>query len=321
MRSWRSLALGLLALSLVAFVAACSGDDAGTDQPAAEVANSRDAAGTGTDFGVAPNDSAAAPSSPSSGTVAEPDSADPSTTSSSILDRKVVQDGQISLKVKDVQPAFDAVSRIATSKGGMVFESSFYSEKDYRVGTLTVRVPADKYQEALSEIRAQGLEVISESASSSDVTGEYTDLNSRLRNLEASETQYLALLGEADTIDEILIVQDRLNVTRGEIEVIKGRLQQIDNLTSLATLRVELRPEAAFAKVEPETKSGFSGAVAEGWERSLDLLGSFGEGAVTAAVFSWWLVVPVLVLAWLARRLVANRPQHAAVVDTTSGHS
>lgn len=315
MRSWRSLALMLAAISLVAFVAACSGDDSSTGLAPQDVANGRSVTGE-SNLDARADDGLEAPSSG----VAEPAPGDPATGSSSILDRKVVQDGDISLKVKDVQPAFEAVSRIAVAKGGMVFESSFYSEKDYRVGTLTLRVPAEKYQEALAEIRAQGLEVISETASSSDVTGEYTDLSSRLRNLEASETQYLALLKEAKTIDEILIVQDRLNSTRGEIEVIKGRLQQIDNLAALATLRVQLRPEAAFAKVEPKTTGGFKGAVAEGWERSLELLGSFGESAVTVAVFSWWLV-PVAGLAWLALRRFASRPQPAAVVDTTPGHS
>ncbi len=315
MRSWRSLALMLAAISLVAFVAACSGDDSSAGLAPQEVANDRSLTGE-SNLDARADDGLEAPSSG----VAEPAPGTPATGSSSILDRKVVQDGDISLKVKDVQPAFEAVSRIAVAKGGMVFESSFYSEKDHRVGTLTLRVPAEKYQEALAEIRAQGLEVVSETASSSDVTGEYTDLNSRLRNLEASETQYLALLKEAKTIDEILIVQDRLNSTRGEIEVIKGRLQQIDNLAALATLRVQLRPEAAFAKVEPKTTGGFKGAVAEGWERSLELLGSFGESAVTVAVFSWWLV-PVAGLAWLGFRRFASRPQPAAVVDTTPGHS
>jgi hypothetical protein len=216
---------------------------------------------------------------------------------SSGLDRKIIQTASISLQAEDVGASFEAVGRIAASVGGFVASSNFYYEDtgeddDQRqVATATVRVPADRLQEVLTQVRALGVKIDSEAANASDVTEEYSDLSARLRTLEATESQLFQLLGRAETIEEILLVQDRLNQVRYEIEQVTGRIQLLDNLTDLATLSVSLRPVVDVSAIGPRSDGVDLGAkVEEAWDDSIEFLGGIAGGVVTVVVFSWWLL-------------------------------
>ena len=114
------------------------------------------------------------------------------------FDRKIIESATIDLEVDDVIRSFSTVSRIASEAGGFVASSNVYSEDDERYATLTVRVPAEEYTETLERLRGLG-EVASEGSNASDVTEEFTDLESRLRNLQAVEAQYVQLLARQRT--------------------------------------------------------------------------------------------------------------------------
>lgn len=167
------------------------------------------------------------------------------------LDRKIIQNASLDLAVEDVDRAFNEVGRIASSAGGFVASSSFYSQEEQRFASATLRVPAERYEDVLTQLRRLALEVVGQSSSSQDVTGEYTDLQSQLRNLEAAERQYLLLLEQARTITDILTVQDRLNQTRGEIEYVKGRMNLLESLSDMASIDVALHEPLEAEKEGP----------------------------------------------------------------------
>jgi hypothetical protein len=238
----------------------------------------------------------------------------------SLLDRKIVQTASLDLTVKEVGPSFEDVSRIATAAGGFVASSTFSRSDDRQIASVTMRVPATQYQEVLRKLRGLAVEVVDESSDASDVTEEYTDLSARLRNLEATEAQYLLLLGEAKEIGDILQVQDRINTTRGEIEQVKGRLNLLDNLTDLATITVTLRPETAPVVTTEPGGPDPAKAAGEAWQASLDVLRGIASGLVTVAVFSWWLV-PLLALAAFLVARVLPRAFAPRPIDKGSGAS
>lgn len=97
-----------------------------------------------------------------------------------------------------------------------------------------------RFNEALQALRDLAVDVKSESTSGQDVTEEYVDLEARLRNLEASETQLLDLMKQAGTVEEILKVQQQLVNTREQIEQIKGRMQYLQESSALAYISVSL---------------------------------------------------------------------------------
>src|SRR5262249_2995000 len=157
----------------------------------------------------------------------------PTTAASSIDDRKIVQTATISMQVKDVAGASDQIGLIAGSAGGYVAASKFSSSGDQQLATVTIKVPADKYQNVLSQIRKLGAKIDTDASNASDVTEEYTDLSAQLRNLQATEAQLLTFLGQARNITEVLQVQDRLNSVRNDIERTKGRINLLDKLSDM----------------------------------------------------------------------------------------
>ena len=157
----------------------------------------------------------------------------------------------------------------------------------------------------MTQLRALSKEVLSETSDASEVTEEYTDLQSRIRNLEATENQYLTLLTKAEQIPDILSVQDRLNQVRGEIEQAKGRLQVIDDLTALATITVRL--SLPLASVEAQPNQGWAAeAIEDSWETSKDAAVIFGTAGIFGAALMAWLIVPCLLL-WIAWRTFGRR--------------
>jgi hypothetical protein len=156
-------------------------------------------------------------------------------------DRKIIRTGQITLEVSDISKSLENVATVATDLGGYVVSSNRYGNDNQSSGRVSIRVPANRFSEAFVKLRNLAIKVPNESTNSQDVTEEYTDLKTRQRNLEATEAQYLTLLQQAKTVDEILKVQKEISTVRGQIEQIKGRIQYLDRTTDMSLIEVTLQ--------------------------------------------------------------------------------
>jgi hypothetical protein len=157
--------------------------------------------------------------------------------------------------------------------------------------------------------------VATEKSDANDATQEYTDLQARLRTLQATEQRYLDLLAKAETVPDILTLQDRLDSVRGQIEQVQGRVNLLDHLTDLATITVHLRPLIAVAQASTGGGAHPISAAQNAWEHSLEALRSLAAAALVVTVFSWWLMPPLAGLAFGARWWLARRPRPS--VQTT----
>ncbi len=228
------------------------------------------------------------------------------------IDRKIVKSATIELSVENVAASVTEIETIAEVAGGFVSGSSIFVEDRpapevgdgtqpvrTQSGTMTIRVPADSYASVLQKLRGVADEVVSENSTAEEVTEEYTDLQARLRNLKATEVQYLELLKQAKAIPDIITVQDKLNEVRGQIEQAQGRISVLTDLSDLATITVQLTPTALV-----RTDGNRSWATAA-WEESL----AFAEGTMvvgaTVAIFAGvsllWLVPLMLIIAIIWR--------------------
>ena len=232
-----------------------------------------------------------------------------------VLDRKIIQSSSVDLGMEEgeVGRGFQEIMRIAETAGGFVASSSFTTLEDGQAADVTIRVPGDRYQQVLAQIRTLGT-VTHESADASDVTEEYTDLEARLTTLQATERRYLELLARADTIEDILLVQDRLDGVRGQIEQVQGRITLLEHLTDLGTITVHLRPAGDAIALTTDTGGGGPdplAAASESWEASLEALAGIAAAALIVIFFSWWLVPPFVLAAIAARWWLARRPRRA----------
>ena len=224
------------------------------------------------------------------------------------LDRKIIRTARLELQVEKVSAAVTEVEDVAEAAGGWVSSSSVFidepttSDDETRrrteTATVTIRVPADAYRSVVGQLRGIAEQVKSESSEASEVTEEYTDLQARLRNQEATEAQLLELLDKAETIPDILTVQDKVSQVRLEIERVQGRINVLDSLTSMATITVEL---AAFVPaVAPERgQSWAANAWDVAWEGSQVTVVVLGSAAIVGGMVLAWLAIPALVVAFV----------------------
>ena len=216
-------------------------------------------------------------------------------------DRLIVRNVSVSMLVDDISATLDSISALAGGVGGFVVSTQLSGEEESRLGSVSIRVPADQLDDVLNQIRDMAVRVLTEFSSSQDLTEEYVDLDARVRNLESAGQQFLDILESAETVEDTLKVQRELTTVRGQLAQLKGRMQYLERTSATSLISVELRPASSPQQlVEP------------GWrplETAKDAvrgLSSFGQGfadfAIRAGIFApVWL--PVLVAGWwLLRR-------------------
>ncbi|MFN2223830.1 MAG: DUF4349 domain-containing protein, partial [Candidatus Promineifilaceae bacterium] len=165
-------------------------------------------------------------------------------------ERLIIRTGDVTIVVQDSETAAADVGQLADALGGWLVSSDLYESSGYKRGSVTIRIPAERFDDAVAEIKAMALEVRSESTSSQDVTEEYVDLESRLANLEATADRVRGFLDEARNVEDALDVNRELSSLEGDIEVIKGRMQYLSQSAAYSTLTVNLIPDEISQPVE-----------------------------------------------------------------------
>lgn len=164
----------------------------------------------------------------------------------SISERLVIKRGNLSLLVKETLKAVEEVKKIAENLGGFVLSSHTWytdAQKERVQGKVVIKVPSDKFSEAIGKLKDLAIKVVSEQTTGQDVTEEYVDLESRLKNLEATEEQFRAIMKRSGKISEILEVQRELTRVRSQIEVAKGRMKYLKERAKMATITVNIATE------------------------------------------------------------------------------
>jgi hypothetical protein len=256
---------------------------------------------------------AAAPITGSSGTSAPGASGGSSSVSNSLVDRKIERQATLDITVDDVAGAVTRIEAAAGAAGGFISQETITqatttgsSDTKRQQATVQIRVPAEKYTAVMNDLRGLAKDVTAENSQTSEVTGQYTDLQSQLRNLQATEQQYLTLMGTATTVGDILTVQDRLNSVQGQIEQVQGQIQLIDNLTAMATITIDVSLPPLPATTEPPQQSWATQAWSNAWDTSQQVMRALGTGAITAGVVFVWVLIPGI-MALGAWRLFGTR--------------
>ena len=162
--------------------------------------------------------------------------------------RKVVRTGSLDLEVADPVQTAEALRQLALREHGYLEASNVWGASDSpQTARVTLRVPAERFDAVRLEVRKLGVRMTNERVESKDVTGEYVDLESSLRNYRAEEQQYLEIMKRAGAVKDTLEVARQLAEVRGRIERSQGQLKLLSQQVQMATLSVALRSQSVVA--------------------------------------------------------------------------
>ncbi|NLG51690.1 MAG: DUF4349 domain-containing protein [Chloroflexi bacterium] len=225
-------------------------------------------------------------------------------------ERMIITTVNMSLLVEDTDQAVAELQALTASYQGYISESRRWYSGEQPYASLTLRIPAGSLSESLDRIRQLAIKVESENSSGEDVTEEYMDLDARLRNLEATETELLALLTEVrenrGKAEEILEIHRELTNIRGQIETVKGRQQYLERMTALATIHVELRPKAAPATVVEKVSWNPLVTGSRALRALVNVLRVLADIVIYVLILSPIFLVPAALI-WLLVRLIRRR--------------
>jgi len=221
------------------------------------------------------------------------------------IDRKIIKSAYIELEIEvgKFESSLFKIASFAEQNGGFISNTQSYSDSEGKLtsGRVTVRIPCGSFDSIVGKIRKMGT-IESINISGQDVTQEYVDLESRLKNLEAQEEVLLGLMRQSESVADSIEVQRELSNVQGEVEVIKGRIKYLDSMVSFSTIEVFLH------EPEPIAASGwgFLDALKRGLRGAVKV---FNGTVVFLIVISPLLVLIaiILVIVWLAVRARKRR--------------
>jgi hypothetical protein len=222
---------------------------------------------------------------------------------------KVIRDGRVEIRVEvgTFGQITSQLRSIAADLGGYITAGETYLQQiddvNYTVGWLTMRIPEDRFDDALNRVDGLG-ERLSLNVSSQDVTEEYVDLEGRLRYWRTQEEFYQRLMNEATEIEDLVTIQTRMQDVLLNIEQIEGRLRYLDSRTSFSTLTVGLTEVPGTTPIdEPDDPGILESAIDQAGEVLLATIG----GLIVGAAFVFPIALLVLVGFGLWRAVTAAR--------------
>jgi hypothetical protein len=165
-------------------------------------------------------------------------------------DRKLIFSANIGLTVAEPDSASNQITALARRAEGFMTRSS--------TNGVTIRVPADQLEAIITQIQTLG-KTRYKQLTGEDVTDAYRDYGIRLDNAEKSRQQYLKLLAKAVNVEETLLVERELERLNETIDLLKGKMNRLDQLEAYATITVDLQHKAKLGPLGFVVKGLYSG--------------------------------------------------------------
>jgi cysteinyl-tRNA synthetase len=242
-----------------------------------------------------------------------------------VTERLVIRNANLSILVAEPADVMDDIMKMANSMGGFVVDSNLYQTTtaaglQVPQAQVTVRVPADQLDAALTQIKAHVKDPINdilfENVTGQDVTQEYTDLNSRLRNLEDAAEQLRSILDEAIRTEDVLAVYNELRNVNEQIEVLKGQIQYYEQSARLSSISVTIQ---ALASVQPINIGGWEpqGVAKEALQSLIRAYQTIADGAIWLVVFCLPIALPVGIVGFFVIRGIRkmNKKRKGQIVE------
>ena len=253
----RRRGLALLLAALLLLLTGCGFGSSPSAMQDSSLKSEAAMANKGDDYGYSGEEGAASvPEAPreaeAGGAIGQPPSAPEE------LGRKIIREGRAELETLEFETTVNSLFEMVADKGGFVESQSIqggrYNYSALRQAGIVIRVPSDRFDEVMNAMESLGT-VVQKNSSGTDITDQYADTESRVRNLKVQETRILELISKAEKLEEIVTLEARLSDLRYQIESYENSLKNFDRLLSFSRISLNINEVQRITEVKPVPKT------------------------------------------------------------------
>ncbi|MDN3583493.1 DUF4349 domain-containing protein [Mucilaginibacter flavus] len=182
--------------------------------------------------------------------------------------KKIVKEGEIRFESKNLKATRDKILVSLKSLGGYVGEENETNNGDNnrREYDLKIRVPSKNFDRFLDTLSSNADHIDAKNIRVKDVTTEFIDITTQLKNKQLLENRYLELLKRATKTSDLLEIEDKLESIRTDIETTQGQLNYLNSQVAFSSLDITFYNIPTAERADEQFNTKFKNAVAEGWD-------------------------------------------------------
>jgi hypothetical protein len=213
-----------------------------------------------------------------------------------ITERKIIKEGNLSFETSCIKETRILLNSMLKTFQAYISEDNVYDYKDRIEHSVTVRIPADRFELFLEQISRSAKKIDTRHVSARDITEEFIDIEARVGTKKDLEKRFRELIKEASTVEDILAIEREAATLRADNESLEGRLKYLENRVSFSTLTLVFyeKTHSAFG-----FSSKFVRALKAGWDNMLLFLILLSN--------LWPFIIAALVLIFFFRKRKSRR--------------
>lgn len=226
--------------------------------------------------------------------------------------RMIIKTGSLSIEVEKFDEAEGKINNVVKGFNGFIANSKSSSNSSgNKSGTITVKVPADKFDALILEAGKIG-KVMNQNIQANDVTEEYVDLDARLKTQKELEQRLVKLLNEkASRLTEVIEVEEKLASVRQKIESIEGKMKLLKSQSDLSTLSISVYEPSM---INTSTGGGFFYELGQAVKKGLSGFTNVLAVSITLLIALIPIIVFVLIIIWIIRKILRKRKANKDII-------
>ncbi len=217
-------------------------------------------------------------------------------------DRIIIQDTGLSLQVKNPSQTIIEIEESTKSFGGFLINSHLSAPEGAASGNISVRIPEEKREEAMTAFKNMAVKVVSESVNGTDVTDQYTDLEARLEVLYRTKTKYEEILDRAEKVADLMSVQKELISLQTQIDNLKGQQKYYEQSAKLTKITIYLSTDELSLPYAPSNEWRPKVIFKEAVRSLVGAFRNFGSLLIWIVVYSPLIILAVLIIRYIKKK-------------------
>lgn len=212
-----------------------------------------------------------------------------------VIKKKIIKDGRLGLRVTELENTKSRIDSVIKLHGGYYANESLNNSDRESSFNLKIRIPSANFEKFISDIETGDGEILYKEIDARDVTDQFIDLETRLENKRNYLIRYNDLLKKANSIKDILEIEEKIRGLEEEIDSTTGRLKYLNDLVDYSTIDLTISKQKDF-KFNPSERDKFSErlkqSLSKGWYGFVEFL------LFTIKIWPFWIIVTMIFYFW-----------------------